>query len=247
MFDSIKKTFRAFIRRLLPWGLAEFLVSERLKAIQDTWQWGHFSYAQEGEDLIISALVGKAMQGHYIDIGCHHPVRFSNTYSLYLKGWRGLNIDAKPGTAKLFEPYRPEDHTLEMGIAQEAGELDFFVFEEGALNTFSTDLAKERIASGWPLKAQVKIPVMPLSQILDQYWPQGQSIDLMSIDIEGLDEEVLRSNNWSKYKPKILITEIYTEHIEDILQHPLYLLLVAQGYVWRSKTALNLIFTLQNA
>jgi hypothetical protein len=60
-------------------------------------------YSQEGEDLIASRLFPNQSTGFYVDIGAHHPTRFSNTYLLYTKGWRGINIDPLPGSKELFD------------------------------------------------------------------------------------------------------------------------------------------------
>jgi hypothetical protein len=31
--------------------------------------------------------------GFFVDVGCFHPLFYSNTWKLYKKGWRGVNID----------------------------------------------------------------------------------------------------------------------------------------------------------
>ena len=44
----------------------------------------------------------------------HHPQRFSNTYKFYLKGWRGINIDAMPEEYGTYSgKFRPGDINLE--------------------------------------------------------------------------------------------------------------------------------------
>ncbi len=48
-------------------------------------------------------------KGFYVDIGAHHPFRYSNTQFFYEKGWRGINIDATPGSMDRFKDFRPED------------------------------------------------------------------------------------------------------------------------------------------
>ena len=53
-----------------------------------------YSFSQEGEDLLIDRMFDGQSVGFYVDVGAHHPTRFSNTYLLYLRGWRGINIDA---------------------------------------------------------------------------------------------------------------------------------------------------------
>ena len=52
----------------------------------------------------------------FIDVGAHHPMRFSNTYLFYKKKWKGINIDPLPGSMKLFNKLRPRDINLELGV-----------------------------------------------------------------------------------------------------------------------------------
>ena len=83
---------------------------------------GYRSFAQEGEDRVLFSLLfklhgGKHIDnGFYVDVGAHHPYYLSNTYIFYRQGWRGLNIDAMPGSMALFEKNRPRDINLESGV-----------------------------------------------------------------------------------------------------------------------------------
>ena len=70
-------------------------------------------YSQNGEDLILNRFLENKKNGFYIDIGAHHPIRFSNTYLFYKKGWRGINIDAMPGSMDLFNKIRSRDINIE--------------------------------------------------------------------------------------------------------------------------------------
>ena len=55
------------------------------------------SYSISNVDLIIDHLLINTKKGIYIDVGCNHPIKYNNTYLLYKKGWRGINIDADGG------------------------------------------------------------------------------------------------------------------------------------------------------
>ena len=74
------------------------------------------AYSQQGEDLVVNCLLQWNTTGFYIDIGAHHPFRYSNTHLFYLKGWHGINIDPRPGIAADFSRYRPNDINLEVGV-----------------------------------------------------------------------------------------------------------------------------------
>ncbi|MCB5184122.1 FkbM family methyltransferase [Methylobacillus gramineus] len=166
------------------------------------------SYAQEGEDLILGRIFDRSSSGYYIDIGAHHPVRFSNTYLFYKRGWRGVCVDPSQDAIALFKQRRPADIALEMGVSDQESELTYYMFDEPALNTFSKILADQRIENTtYKSIGTRKVPVRPLNKILDEILQPGTKIDFMTIDVEGLDYQVLVSNDWSKYRPRIVLAE----------------------------------------
>ncbi len=163
------------------------------------------SFAQEGEDCLLERLLAGKHDGFYVDVGAHHPQRFSNTYRFYLRGWRGINIDPLPGTKKRFDRLRPRDTTIECGIAERTGELLYYQFDEGALNTFDEDLARSRAS---PPVTTTRVTTLPLAHVLRQHVTVGHPIDFLSIDVEGFDLEVLRSNDWSQFRPTYVLAEV---------------------------------------
>lgn len=179
------------------------------------------SYSQEGEDLIIDRFFENQSTGFFIDIGAHHPRRFSNTYLLYQKGWQGINIDPMPGVMKLFNKERPKDINLEIGISREKNILKYYIFNEKALNTFSESEAiiKSKInPTKYFIVNTININTYPLEKILDKYIDSSKKIDLMSIDVEGLDLDVLKSNDWNKHRPKIILIEELRTNIKALFK-----------------------------
>jgi hypothetical protein len=74
------------------------------------------SYSQEGEDMILNRIFEGKCQGFYVDIGAHHPRRFSNTYFFYKHGWTGINVEPNPDVVRIFTPFPPENrHFLSTG------------------------------------------------------------------------------------------------------------------------------------
>jgi FkbM family methyltransferase len=167
------------------------------------------SYAQEGEDLILAELFAGKRDGFFVDVGAHHPRRFSNTYHFYrFRGWRGINIDAMPGCMKAFDRRRPRDINIEAGVSDVPATLPFFVFNEPALNTFDPALAAELNAiDGYRIVRRAELRTTTLRSLLDRHLPPGQAIDFLSIDVEGLDGQVLRSNDWDRHRPAVVLVE----------------------------------------
>ena len=166
------------------------------------------SFSQDGEDMLLRGVFEGRTSGFYVDVGAHHPQRFSNTYYFYLMGWRGINIDAMPGSMELFNRSRPRDINLEIGVSETTGMLPYYAFNESALNGFSKEVADRITEDGqYRLEFTKPVPTCPLAQILDEYLPANQTIDFLTIDTEGLDDAVLRSNNWEKYRPLVIVAE----------------------------------------
>ena len=175
------------------------------------------SYSQEGEDMILRRLFEKQQRGFYVDVGAHHPKRFSNTYFFYKKGWNGINIDAMPDSMKFFNKIRPRDINIEKPIFDEKKLLKYYAFNEPALNGFSKELSEERASKkGVKLLFTKDIETITLEEILNVNLPKNKSIDFMSIDVEGLDYTVLKSNNFNKFRPKAILIEIIGSSLSDI-------------------------------
>jgi len=198
----------------------------------------NISYSQEGEDMVLKRIFEGQDRGYYVDVGAHHPYRFSNTALFSKNGWRGINIDPNPGTAVLFDRYRPHDVNLEMGINNSSEPLDFYIFNEPALNTFDPKTAAEHISSGkWELLEKKSIQQKTLSEVLDRYLPEGMKIDFLTIDVEGIGYEVLISNNWKKYLPNFVLIEVWGDTtLKSLFSMPEYELLSSYGYHLIAKT-----------
>lgn len=164
-------------------------------------------YSQEGEDRILLRLFENCPPGFYVDVGAHHPRRFSNTYLFYRRGWRGINLDATPGSMFLFRVLRPRDTNLEFAVGNDTGELLFHEFDEPALNTLDKNLAQRRIEKGAKFVGIHPVSVVPLAEILSKYLPEGQPISFLTIDVEGADLSVLQSNDWQKFRPLYVLAE----------------------------------------
>lgn len=202
------------------------------------------SYSQEGEDLVLMRIFGHKKNGFYVDVGAHHPKRFSNTYLLYKLGWRGINLDAMPGSMKAFQSTRPRDINLEIPVSNKSEELTYYMFNEPALNGFSKEISEQRDqeATHYKIIGSKKLQTQTLEQVLDKYLPENTTIDFLSIDVEGLDFEVLQSNNWEKYKPTGVLVETLKSSVEDVLSSPLYTYLREKGYKLHSKLFNTCIF-----
>jgi FkbM family methyltransferase len=201
------------------------------------------SYSQEGEDMLLDRFLNNRNAGFFVDVGAHHPKRFSNTYWFYRKGWRGVNIDANPGIMKAFQRVRPRDINVEAAVSSTRQELTYYRFNEPALNTFKRDLALERACGSYKIIEEIKIVTVPLGELLDRYVPAGTKIDFLTIDIEGLDYDVLRSNDWSRYSPEFILAEcIDASTFAQAESDPVAELLREHHYSMVAKTMHTILF-----
>ena len=203
---------------------------------------GQHSWSQEGEDRVLARYFEGMPPGFYVDVGAHHPYRFSNTALLHRQGWRGINIDAMPGSMESFRKARPEDVNLEIGIADACGVARFYVFNEKALNTFDPDIARAHTKGDWRVEREIEVPLMPLADVLAQHVPAGQVIDLLTVDAEGRDLQVLRSNDWSRWRPRVVLAESLGQSIETVMNDPCAQFLLGVGYIIFAKTVNTVMY-----
>ncbi len=222
-------------------------LKKRLVALADYFRYRP-SYAQDGEDVVFQSFYEglKGYKGFYVDVGAHHPVRFSNTWLLYRRGWRGINIDPTPGSIRPFRWWRSRDINLELAIGKEAGLTEFFCFNEPALNTFDKKTAEAHSQSPrYYITRTVKVKVEPLASILEQYLPPNQKIDLLSIDVEGADLDVLQSNDWSKYTPDFVMVEDLHFQLSHCERSEVYRFLSQRDYALVAVLKRSLLFKKQ--
>lgn len=204
---------------------------------------GKRSFAQSGEDIMADAELGRQEKGFYVDVGAYHPKLFSNTYLFYKRGWNGICVDPNPLMDDLFDLVRPRDVFLNLGVAEKDDVQEYVMFDDGAANTFvDTQVNNNVKKAGRTVTGRKLIYVMPLYAILDEYVPKGQKIDLLSVDVEGMDLSVLKSNNWRKYSPKVVICEDLNFEVEKADKSEVLRYLKSKGYRLTAKTPYSLIF-----
>ena len=202
------------------------------------------TYSGEGEDLIIEKCMKLVKKGLYVDVGCYHPKVGSNTFRIFKKGWSGINIDPNPETIRLFKKYRPNDINLNIGISESGETLTYYEFSESAVSTFSEEFYKMRLEQGSKYVGSKDIPTKTLADVFDQHL-NGRHIDVLDVDTEGIDVQVLKSNNWDKYKPSMILVEDQDETVDNPAQLETYKLLHPMGYQLIAKTMSTAIYLLK--
>jgi hypothetical protein len=170
----------------------------------------YFSGSQFGEDKIFLRYFKKNYIGNYVDLGCFHPTRHSNTFKMYKKGWRGINIDLNPLTIDLFNFARPEDINICTAVSNNKKTKNlYFLGDLSSQNTLEKKHTKWlRSQFGYNKKkfSVKKIKTQKIGDILEKY--KFYNIDFMNIDIEGHEITILKTLNLKKFKIKYFCVEI---------------------------------------
>jgi FkbM family methyltransferase len=204
------------------------------------------SYSISNVDLIIDRMFSKVEKGFFIDLGCNHPIKFNNTYLLYKRGWRGINIDLDPKNIRLFDLERPNEINICKCVSSDNSEKDLFFFHSGSpINSLEKKTTKDK--SNFSLK---KIETFTLNSILEDY--KIQHIDYFNLDVEGHELDVLNNFNIQKYKPKVISVEFIdfqmnelefrNNNIDRILKSELYKYFTSNNYHFVNWTHADLIF-----
>ena len=165
------------------------------------------SYSQCGEDLIVNYIFNTMKIAHptYLDIGAHHPCFLSNTYLFYRQGSRGVSIEPDPFLFSKIKRARGRDVNLNIGLASQHGSLKLHVFSSRTLNTFSEDEAKRYIQEGHEQIASHEIEVLTFEEVIKQHF--DHTPDFVSLDVEGMDMEILQSIDFSRNQPTVFCIE----------------------------------------
>jgi FkbM family methyltransferase len=202
------------------------------------------SYGQNGEDAIAQALLRNVKSGTYVDVGTYHPTLYSNTYTFYRRGWRGIVIDPNSAFRPLYRLVRPRDTFVHAGIGKEQSVKTYYCFNDGAYNTFDEKAASERKSSRYPkYRGETSVEVIPLSTICSMYGVE--SIDFLNIDVEERDLEVLQSHNWS-ILPRLIAIESRSFDPSHPQGDAIFRFLSEKGYVLAGLANYTLIFALHN-
>lgn len=214
-------------------------------------QYIRFSYSQTGEDLIVKHIFNSLNIKHpsYLDIGAHHPLRLNNTALFYHEHSKGVNIEPNPFLVPFFYSHRPLDINLNLGISTSTGEADFYIMSSSLLSTFSKEEAQRYVDDhNKRIKEIRKMEVTTYDNIIHKYF-DNKAPDFLSLDVEGIDEDIIRSIDYQKHPPLVICVETisYSDSGQGVKQQGIIDFLKEQDYLLFADTNINSIFVLRNA
>ena len=172
------------------------------------------SYAMNFEDVILERVFKDKKDGFYVDVGAADPTIDSLTKHFYDKGWRGINIEPSDCLFQKLQSERERDINLNVAITQASGKIILYDVPNSGLSSIYESNVK-RINHGTQCDYQGRlvepyretiVQTLPLKSVLHKY-AIICDIDFLKIDVEGAEKDVLLSNDWERFRPKILIIE----------------------------------------
>lgn len=208
----------------------------------------YFSFS--GVDLILQNIFMKQNDGLYIDVGCQHPIKNNNTYLLYKKGWKGINVDLDKDNIKLFNSARPEDYNVNKALSSEIKNAElYFYHKKSPINTIDKKTSEFQKAKVSSIR---NITTDTLNNIISNTKYKDCCIDLLSIDVEGHELQVLKGFNLTKYRPKVIVVEyldlnvskleIKNLTLKDVIDSEIYKYLSSNGYILVNSIYCDLVF-----
>lgn len=207
-------------------------------------------YAQWGEDVVLEQFLAglKPQDGCYIDVGCFHPKKYSNTWRLYRAGWRGINVDVDRVKLDVFELVRPQDENVCCAIGDAPGEATLYSFGHySVLSTLDPKKAAEYRDLGYPC-VERPVRVRTLTDVYTSSRFTRRPIALLSVDVEGHEEWVLRSLDFARHRPRLILCEFHVPTLARMQEDAKYRLLAGElGYELVNWTGLTAFFIDRNA
>ena len=177
----------------------------------------NISFSKSGEDMQLKQILKVNRIGVYVDVGCWDPVKASNSYYFHLRGWKGICVDPNPKMQTLFTKKRKSDIFINnaVGIGNET--LTYYMLEDAfsSMNTLDYSFIKEHNLEN-KIVEKKEIQTVSLKSILSKHLEKDEVIDFLDIDVEGFDLEVLQSNDWERFRPKIILVESNTDLKNDL-------------------------------
>jgi len=163
------------------------------------------SYSQNFEDVVLERIFSNEFNGFYIDIGAADPVINSVTKHFYDKGWNGINIEPNTLFFNKLKEERPRDISISVGVGIKRKKMTFYLCNKIAeWSTFSKKSMRIHLKHNFKFTKEIK-KVLPLNEILENY--VDKTIHFLKIDVEGLENEVILSNDWKKFRPFVILVE----------------------------------------
>ena len=165
-------------------------------------------WSLDNEEPFILDFFKDKSSGFFIDVGANNGWKASNTRALFLKGWRGICVEADPDTFKVLEETYAKDTALVKcvwaAVWNKSGETDFYqhlVYCSGNSTVYPSE---------GPTMKKVRVPCCTLNEVVGSTTP-----DFIAIDAEGCDFEIISNYNFV-HRPSLIMVECEKRYVEKM-------------------------------
>jgi FkbM family methyltransferase len=205
-------------------------------------------YGQNKEDEIINNLIvskyGSEFKGAILDLGANDGITLSNSRYFLENGWRGLLVEAgKLPYQKLMTTILPNTIAINCAIGNEDGLLTFYE-STNLLDTNDVGLVSSLIpdeTQRWRNAginySEYNVDCYTWKAFKEKFHLESQNFDIISIDIEGMDYDVLSQMNLTELDCKILCVEFNGKDMQKYVDYA-----QLHGMILHHQNPENLIF-----
>lgn len=201
------------------------------------------SYAQNREDVVLHrALCGDGPQV-YVDVGAYSPSSCSVTRHFYEAGWRGIDIEPLAEQAAELRQFRPRDWVVEAALGRTVGETTIYVVEdEPSLSSTNVGIGGGYIRDGRPVVERTVVR-RTLTDVLEEF--SIGAFSFLKIDVEGAEPDVLAGNDWTRWRPRVVVVEATRPWSAEQTHEQWEPDLLASGYLFAAFDGLNRFYARQ--
>ncbi len=186
-------------------------------------------FPQEFEENLKRGLFGLIHKGYFVEVGAYHPQNFSQTLELERRGWTGILIEPQPERADDLRRQRTARVFAEACSSRRKSGSRMKLYLRDGHSSF--ELENLDIGRFRP-HGTLHVPVRTLNEILIEAGAP-QTIDFVSIDVEGHELDVLNGFDLARWRPRLVL-------IEDLLLHlRVHRYLTRRGYRCLRRTGIN--------
>ena len=205
-------------------------------------------YGQNKEDEVINNLIvskyGSDFKGTILDLGANDGITLSNSRYFIENGWRGVLVEAgKLPYEKLMTTILPNTIAINSAIGNQNGFLTFYE-STNLLNSNDVGLVSSLVADEtqrWRNAgvgySEYKVECFTWEFFRDKFHLKSQNFDIISIDIEGMDYDVLIQMDLTELECKVLCIEFNGKDIQKYCDYAL-----KHGMTLAHQNPENLIF-----
>lgn len=194
------------------------------------------SYAQNFEDVLLWRALQHVKAGFYIDVGANDPTIDSVTKAFYERGWSGINIEPLLAHCQCLQEERPRDINLCCAAGELSGEIEVFECDIRGWATADQAVADQHVREGHEVVSR-RVPLRTLADICQEHL--AGEIHFLKIDVEGLEERVIRGADFKKFRPWIVVVEATKPNSPEEVHEQWEGLLLEVGYQCAYSDGLN--------